>query len=85
MPLDTLAADLWPLLLLSAMMGIAAFPLALVCSFLYSALSQRFEHVPKPVWFFFMTFVGTFLAVLAIYIYLDVTFADLVQSVPSSP
>ncbi len=83
MPLDTLAADLWPLLLLSGMIGTAVFPLALFCSFLYSALARRFEHVPKPAWFFFITLVSTFLAVLAIYIYLDATFADLVQSIPS--
>lgn len=85
MPLDTLASDLWPLVLLSAMIGIAVFPLALFCSFLYSVLTNKFGHVPKPVLFLLVTLLGTFLAVLAVYIYLDVTFADLMENLPSAP
>ncbi len=85
MPLATIASDLWPLALLSAMVGIAVFPLALFCSFLYSMLCRRFENVPKPVWFLTVTLIGTFLAVLALYIYLDATFADVVQNLPSAP
>lgn len=85
MALDSLSADLWPLLLLSVMIGIAVFPLALICSFLYAWLNQRFEHVPKPVWFLFVTVLGTLLGILAVYLYLDVTFADFVQSVPGGP
>ncbi|MBI5226302.1 hypothetical protein HY994_03620 [Candidatus Micrarchaeota archaeon] len=85
MPLETLLQDLWPLALLSAMMGIAIFPLALFCSFLYSYLKTRFEQVPKPVLFFAVTLLGTFLAVLVIYLYLDLTFADIVQNLPDNP
>ncbi|MBI2444977.1 hypothetical protein HYV43_01160 [Candidatus Micrarchaeota archaeon] len=85
MPLETLASDLWPLTLLSAMIGIAVFPLALFCSFIYASLSHRFEHVPKPVWFLLVTLLGTLLAVLAAYLYLDATFADVVQAIPTAP
>jgi|GEM_PF-2272598 len=85
MALLTLAADLWPLVLLSAMVGIAVFPLALFCSFLYSLLCRRFENVPKPVWFLAVTLIGTFIAVMAIYVYLDATFAEIIQTLPSTP
>ncbi len=70
---------------MSAMIGIAAFPLALFCSFLYSYLNHRFESVPKPVWFFAVTLLGTLMAVIAIYLYLDLTFAGIVQTLPSNP
>lgn len=85
MPLETLASDLWPLLLLSAMIGIAVFPLALFCSFLYSMLTRKFENIPKPVWFLIVTLLGTFLAILATYVYLDATFAEVVQGIPTVP
>lgn len=85
MTLQTLISDLWPLMLLSAMVGIAVFPLALFCSFLYATLTRRFVGVPKPVWFFLVTLLGTFLGVLAIYLYLDLTFASLVKSLPNPP
>ncbi len=85
MALDALASDWWPLLLLSGMIGIAIFPLALFCSFLYAALSRKFENVPKPAWFLLITLLGTFIGILALYLYLDVTFAELIQTLPSQP
>ncbi|MBI4360558.1 hypothetical protein HY572_02170 [Candidatus Micrarchaeota archaeon] len=79
--LDALVSALWPLFLISVMVGVPAFVLVFAFSFVYAYLVKRFEGVPKIFWMLFCTVLGTFVALVLLYVYLDVTLGQFLDSV----
>ncbi|MBI5036600.1 hypothetical protein HZC09_04625 [Candidatus Micrarchaeota archaeon] len=79
MALEYIAYDAWPLFLLSLMLSFAAFPLVVLCSFLYSHLSARHAEVPKILWMWLATFAGVLAGVFLFYAYLETSLSALVK------
>lgn len=79
--LDALLPALWPLFLISVMVGVPTFVFVFAFSFLYGYLVKRYEGVPKIVWLLFCTVLGTFVALVLLYVYLDVTLGQFLDSV----
>lgn len=83
--LNALIPALWPLFLISVMVGVPVFVFVFVFSFVYSYLARRFEGVPKIFWMLFCTIMGTFVALMLLYVYLDLTLGQFLDSVAPAP
>ncbi|MFH1750323.1 MAG: hypothetical protein ABH863_01445 [Candidatus Micrarchaeota archaeon] len=66
-------SQLWLIFLLSVVATFLVFPLVFLMSFFYDYLVEKYEKAPKVVLMLIITFIGVFLAVLAIEVYLEFT------------
>lgn len=71
------ATQLWFVFLLSVGVTALIFPLVFVMSFVYDYIAERHDKANKILLMLLCTFVGVFLAVLAIEVYLEFTLPQL--------
>lgn len=75
----------WTLVLFSLVTAAFAFPLVFMLGFVYRALTERYEQVPKIAWMFVCTFLGALVAAILLEVYLDYTIAGLFGTISTTP
>lgn len=71
--LEFALSQLWLIFLLSVVATFILFPLIFLMSFFYDHLVNKYEKAPKVILMLIATFVGIFIAILLIEIYLEFT------------
>jgi len=80
MDFATLIYDL-PLLALGALaLSAMIFPIVFLMSFAYESLEKKHEKTPKILLMLFVTFLGVFIAFLAIYFYVGFTLTQVLAT-----
>ena len=73
------ATQVWFVFLLSVGVTAVIFPLVFLLSFAYDSLAQKYEKLNKVLLMLACTFVGVFVALLAIELYLEFTLPQLLS------